>query len=218
MVKTQSEGPVTKVNVGRLTNAIFVFTLLLLFRNVKTPSFANYSNIGNATTNVYGYMQLQDIFSFLNAFIILAMLWIVLFHIFHQLQKTDRIFLYLHLITLLMVIFIPISSHLNVVFPGESVFPVIFNLNMLIIGILLFLEWFHISRKPEIRSPRVSSRQIHCTGLKMLFIPITAVFGVVLSIFDLKFTQSVYLITMIAFALTTLHFRNRKKSGGSQSI
>jgi uncharacterized membrane protein len=218
MVKTQSEGPVTKVNVGRLTNAIFVFTLLLLFRNVKTPTFESYSMIGNATTNVYGYMQLGDIFSFLNAFIVLAMLWIVMFHIFHQLQKTDRTFLYLHLMTLLMIIFIPITSHLNVVFPDQSVFPVIFNLNMLIIGLLLFSEWFHISRKPEIRLPLIGSCQMNCTGLKMLYIPITAVFGVVLSTFDLKHTQSVYLITMIAFALTTLYFRNRKISEGSQSV
>jgi len=218
MAEIISEGPVTKVNVGRLTNAIFVFTLLLLFRNVKTPTFENFSNTGNTTANLYGLTQFPDIFSFLNAFIIIAMLWIVMFHIFHQLQKIDRTYLYIHLMTLMMVIFIPISSHLNVIFPGKSVFPLLFNLNMLIIGLLLFLEWFHISRKPEIRSPMISTRQMNCTGIKMLYIPITAVFGVVLSAFDLQYTQSVYLITMIAFALTTIYFRNRKKSGGSESV
>jgi uncharacterized membrane protein len=216
MEETNSEGPVTKVNVGRLTNAIFVFTLLLLFRNIKIPTYGDL--IGNATANDFGLMQLPDILNFLNAFIIIAMLWIVLFNIFNHLQKIDRIYLYLHLITLMMVIFIPISSHLNVVYPGRSVFPLLFNLNMLAIGALLFLEWWHISQKPSIQKPGINSSQIQCIGIKMLYIPATAVFGAVLSTFDLKYTQSVYFITMIAFALTTLYFRNWKKSGGSESL
>jgi uncharacterized membrane protein len=216
MAETSSEGPVTKVNVGRLTNAIFVFTLLLLFRNVKTPTWGDY--IGNATANDFGLMQLPDILNFLNAFIIIAMLWVVLFNIFNNLQKIDRVYLYLHLITLMMVIFIPVSSHLNVVFPGRSVFPLLFNLNMLVIGVLLFLEWWHISRKPSIQMPGINSSQKRCIGIKMLYIPVTAVIGAVLSTFDLQYTQSVYFITMIAFALTNLYFRNRNESGGIGSI
>ncbi len=38
---SSGEGPVTITNVGRLTNGIFVFTLLLLFKNVRIPSFSD---------------------------------------------------------------------------------------------------------------------------------------------------------------------------------
>ena len=202
MEERVSEGPVTRVNIGRLTNAIFVFTLLLLFRNVRTPTFGDY--IGNATANDFGLMQLPDILSFLNAFIILAMLWIVLFHIFNQVQKIDRVYLYLHLIALMTIIFIPISSHLNVIFPGKSVFPVLFNLNMLVVGLLISLEWWHISRKPAIRKAGINSSQMRCIGIKMLYIPVTAIFGVLLSMLDLPFTQSVYFVTILALGLTSL--------------
>ena len=207
MERMTSEGPLTRVNIGRLTNAIFVFTLLLLFKNVRTPTFGDY--IGNATANDFGLMQLPDILSFLNAFIILAMLWIVIFHIFNQVQKIDRVYLYLHLITLMAVIFIPISSHLNVIFPGKSVFPVLFNLNMLAVGLLISLEWWHISRKPAILKPGINSVQMRCIGIKMLYIPVTAVFGVLLSMADLPFTQSVYFVTILAFGLTSLYFRDK---------
>jgi uncharacterized membrane protein len=202
---------VTKVNVGRLTNAIFVFTLLLLFRNVRTPTFEDAANItaGN-------FVQTPDILSFLNAFIIIAMLWIVLFHIFNQLQKVDRTYLYIHFITLMLIIFIPISSHLNVVYPGKSEFPVLFNLNMLAIGLLLAFEWWHISRTPAIRNTGINSFQMHCIGMKMLYIPVTAVSGVILSMLDLPYTQSVYLVTMLAFLLTSLYFRNRERIYGGE--
>ncbi len=207
MEEMASEGPVTRVNIGRLTNAIFVFTLLLLFRNVRTPTFGDY--IGNATANDFGLMQLPDILSFLNAFIILAMLWMVLFHIFNQVEKIDRVYLYLHLIALMAIIFIPISSHLNVIFPGKSVFPVLFNLNMLAVGLLISLEWWHISRKSAIRKAGINSSQMKCIGIKMLYIPLTAISGVLLSMLDLPFTQSVYFVTILALGLTSLYFRNK---------
>ena len=216
MEEMASEGPVTRVNIGRLTNAIFVFTLLLLFRNVRTPTFGDY--IGNATANDFGLLQLPDILSFLNAFIILAMLWIVLFHIFNQVQKIDRVYLYLHLIALMAIIFIPISSHLNIIFPGKSVFPVLFNLNMSAVGLLISLEWWHISRKPAIRKSGINSSQMRCIGIKMLYIPVTAIFGVLLSMLDLPFTQSVYFVTILAFGLTSLYFRNKAgQHGGDPS-
>jgi uncharacterized membrane protein len=214
MDEIRSEGPVTKVNVGRLTNAIFVFTLLLLFKNVRTPTFGDY---GIVTMDNFMQVQIADILSFLNACVILAMLWVVLFHIFNQLQKVDRTYLYIHFTTLMMIIFIPISSHLNVVYPGKSDFPVLFNLNMLAIGLLLALEWWHISRTPAIRNPGINSFQMHCIGMKMLYIPVTAVFGVILSMFDLRYTQSVYLVTMLAFLVTSLYSRNREKIHGGET-
>jgi uncharacterized membrane protein len=202
------EGPVTKVNLGRLTNSIFVFTLLLLFRNVRTPTFGDY--LANRTASDFGLMQLPDIESFLNAFIIIAMLWVFSFHIFHQASRVDRTWLYIHLTTMLFIIFIPVSSHMNVVFPGKSIFPTLFHMNMLVIGLLLALAWWHISHDPRVRRPGITPGQQMCTSVKTIFIPVTAVCGIVLAALDLPYTQGVYLVTMLALAITTLWSRARK--------
>ena len=207
----RAEGPVTRVNVGRLTNAIFAFTLLLLFRNVRTPTFGDY--IANMTANDFGLMQLPDIASFLNAFVIIAMIWVITFHIFHQMARVDRVYLYIHLITMMMLIFIPVSSHMNVMFPGKSVFPVLFHLNMLAIGTLLALAWWHITRDPAICRRGIDPGQLRCTGLKTLYIPVTALIGILLASLDLPYTQSIYLVTMVALVMTTLYSRYRKEIG-----
>jgi uncharacterized membrane protein len=209
-----AEGPVTRVNIGRLTNAIFAFTLLLLFKNVRTPTFGDY--IANMTANDFGLMQLPDIASFLNAFIIIAMIWVITFHIFHQMARVDRTYLYIHLGTMMMLIFIPVSSHMNVMFPEKSIFPVLFHLNMLVIGILLGLTWWHITRDPTVCRHGLSPGQLRCTGIKTLFIPITACFGIILASLDLPYTQGIYLVTMLAFALTTVYSRTRKEIGRRQ--
>lgn len=205
---TPGEGPITKVNIGRLTNAISAFTLLLLFRNIRMPSFQDY--LAHVTADEFGYIQLPDIFSFLNAFLIIAIIWVVMFHLFHQLARIDRLYLYLHMALMMMLIFIPVSSHMNVIFPGKSIFHVLFHVNMLAVGVLLALEWWHIFREPSIRRPGMSRVQMECTTLKILYLPATAIMGILLANMDLPHTQGIYLVTLLAYALTTIYSRGRE--------
>jgi len=204
------EGPVTKTNVGRLTNAIFAFTFLLLFKNIRIPSFEDY--VENATAHQFGLMQAPDIVNFLTAFIILVMIWVVTFHVFHQIERLDWTSLYLHFILLMFVIFIPISSNLTTIFSQNAGISLFFHLNMLAIGVVLLLEWMHCRKAPQLIKPEISRDEIRRTDIGMMFIPFTAVVGCVLANYDLPHSQYIYFGTMVAFALTGLRLRNRKKN------
>ena len=212
-----TEGPVTKVNIGRLTNSIFVFTLLLLFTKIRLPAYGDV--ITEVSPHVFGLMQLPDILSFLTAYMIIGMIWILAFHVFHMVARIDRTYLYLHLAILMLLTMIPIGCHYTGVFPNKSLFPVVFHCIMLLLGILLFFEWFHITRTPAVMRAGVCGWQIDCITLKLIFLPITAVAGIILAANDLPYTQYIYYITMVAFALTSLFsWRNLKASGGSCRI
>ena len=195
-----AEGPVTKTNAGRLTNAIFAFTFLLLFKNIRTPSFEGYAS--NTTIHQFGLMQLPDVLNFLNVFLILAMIWFVTFHVFHQTGMIDRTFLYLHFVLLMFVIFIPITSNLATVFPGNAAISVLFHINMLAIGLMLAFEWRHCQRNPGLLKPGVHKAGPPCIRTGILYIPLTAIAGIVLANFDLPYTQYIYFLAMLAFAIT----------------
>ena len=208
----QAEGPVTKVNVGRLTNSIFVFTLLFLFKNIQMPTFGDV--IGEGSSDKFGLTQLPDIMSFLLAFLILTMIWILAFHIFHMVTRIDRVYLYLHLALLMMLIMIPITSHYTVIFSGKSLFPIMFHSIMLVIGLLLFIEWFYISRSPVLFRDGTNGWQMRCITIKMLLLPVTAVAGILLASCDLPSTQYIYFFTMVALALTSAYtWMNLKTTG-----
>ena len=209
----QAEGPVTKVNVGRLTNTIVVFRLLFLFKNIRLPTFGDI--IREVSSDKFWLTQLQDILSFLLSFLILTMIWILAFHIFHMVTRIDRVYLYLHLAMLMMLIMIPITSHYTVIFSGKSLFPIMFHSVMLVIGLLLFIEWFYISRTPALFREGTNGWQMHCITIKMLLLPVTAVAGILLASCDLPFTQYIYFVTMVALALTSAYtWMNLKTTGG----
>jgi len=208
----QDEGPITKVNLGRLTNTIFVFTLLLLFGNIWVPTFNSDDMV---SPDVLAMKLLPDIMNFLIVFIIIAMIWITAYHTFHMVARIDRTYLYLHLGILMMLVLLPISSHYTEIFATKSVFPVLFHSLMLVLGTLLFCEWYHISCKHSVLRAGIAGWRRWCITVKMLIIPVTAVVGIVLAACDLPSTQYIYLGAMAAFFIMSLYSaKNLKKSPG----
>jgi uncharacterized membrane protein len=198
-IETFDEGPVTKTNIGRLTNGIFVFTLLLLFKNVRLPSFAD--TMHETKIDTFGLMQIPDILSFVNAFLIIALIWIMTFHIFHQIKKVDRRYISIHFGLLILIVFIPITSHLYQIFEENSIIAFFFHTNIFFISIFLMGEWYHCTHTPNIISAVENTQNYGCFSRKILYIPLTAVIGILLSLYDIALTRNLYYGTMIIFFL-----------------
>lgn len=204
--KFNNDGPVTKVNVGRLTNGIFVFTLLLIFKNIKLPSFGDY--MLSVPADKFGLMQIPDIMSFLNAFIIVSMFWLIFFQIFNKIKKFNRVLLYLHICLLMMIIFIPIISHLYQLYPDNIFILLIFHMNMLITGLFILAEWKYSRHNSGLLISSLTPGQISCITRELLFVPITAVIGLSLSLFDIPYTRNLYYLTIVVIVLYAYHTRS----------
>lgn len=196
-----AEGPVARVNIGRLTNTIFVFTLFLLFRYIQTPTFDDW--LANATAEEFGIMQMPEIFSFINAFLIVAMVWVIAFHVFHQYVKLDRLFLYLHFTLLMFVIFIPITNQHARFFYTNPVATELFHLNMLAIGLVIALEWLHGIRNPDLLQPAVPGSRLLPTHASVLFFPLTAIAGILMVQTGIPYTQYIYFVPLASLALSS---------------
>jgi uncharacterized membrane protein len=198
-----TDGPVKRVNVGRLTNGIFGFSFLILFFKLGMPDFANYA--GDIKAEQYLLSNMPDINNFITVFLILAMLWAVMFHLFHQTAWIDRIFLYLHFILLMLVIFIPYTNNLAIGMAGNSVysfpFSILFHLNMLAIGLMLFIEWKYCQKKHALLKPEALGDDPVFVHTGLMIIPLTAIAGCVLAVYSFNNTQYIYIIAAIIFAL-----------------
>lgn len=88
-----TEGPVTRVNLGRLTNCIFVFTLLYLFKNIQVPNIMD-QGTGESISS-WLTIAFPEILNFINAYLIIAIIWILTFHIIHQIRVVTHWLLWL---------------------------------------------------------------------------------------------------------------------------
>ncbi|MFA4859677.1 TMEM175 family protein [Methanoregula sp.] len=209
MPGTDAEGPVTKTNIGRLTNTIFVFAFFLLFKLIRFPTYQDW--VANATAHDFGMGQAPVLLNFLNVFLILAIIWIVAFHVFHQYRLFDRMYLYLHFALLMFIIFIPITSQHALLFSSVPEVFYLFHLNMLAIGIVIALEWLHCIRNPALVGPAVTAGDRTATSANVLVIPITALAGLLMIYFDIPCSQYIYIATILALILIAIGNTGRVK-------
>lgn len=203
------EGPITRVNVGRLTNCIFAFTLLFLFKNIQVPNI--FETGVNETLTAWITVTLPEIFNFTNAYLLIAIIWILTFHIIHQVRKVSHKFLYIHFGMLMTLVFIPVSSLLADNFPEESLFSLFLHVNVILISVFLFAEWYYITRRDDLIYEKITDQERSITSRRIGVLTGTAVFGSILTLFDREGTRFLYIIVLIILCIDSIVVDNKSQ-------
>lgn len=189
------EGPVTKVNLGRLTNCIFAFSLLFLFKNIELPSTMD----TESTLFLSGYLKiiLPEVFNFMNAFLVIAIIWVLSFHILHLIRRVNHTFLFLHFGMLITLVFIPVTSMFADNFPTITIFSLILHLNILVIGSFLFMEWRYVCVHGSLIHLHISGKGEKETYLRIFFLMGASVIGSILTFYDVEQTRFIYILVIL---------------------
>ena len=110
-----------------------------------------------------------DFIHYIIAFVLLASFWWASHLRSHYLQSIDKKMSFLTITTLLFVGLIPFSTNLAGDFPLNSHAVIIFELNLLAIGILSVWQWNQILNDTAIRDPMLISGCCTWTGMKRIF-------------------------------------------------
>ena len=78
--------PISQV-IERITNGIFAFTMPLLARNILMPDPGSITDV--LTSNKYFDKTITLIIDFVGIFILLTMLWMLFFQMFHRMKTYD---------------------------------------------------------------------------------------------------------------------------------
>lgn len=190
----EEEGLVTKVNVGRLTNCIFAFTLLYLFKNINLPNIFDNNPIDSVVN--YSVVTFPEICNFINVYLTVAIIWILTFHTIHLIRKVNTHYLYLHFGMLMTLVFIPVSSFLADGFPSVPLFSLVLHINILILSFLLLLQWHYVSGTGNLIFNDISRGEIKNTQRRILILMIIACIGALLAWGDMEKTRFLYLAAL----------------------
>jgi|GEM_PF-623106 len=146
--------PISKVNLERITNAIYAFTLTLMIRNLQTPGPGAIDTAVSLTH--YLTLAVYAVIDFIGAFLILGMFWLFYFQVFHRMKTFDFKFLYIHLVSLMVVVFVPFTSIFSTGGEMAAVGDVLFQLNYFILAMVLVCGWHYARSHPELLVPELT--------------------------------------------------------------
>jgi uncharacterized membrane protein len=204
----------TKSRLESLTDGIFAFamTLLVIGLNLPDKSTIVLSNgfAANFLLSLY-----SDFFHYVLAFLILGAFWLSHHIELHPLQRMNRIYVWLNLGTLMFVALLPFSTSFSGDFPGVPLGSIVFQLNLLIIGVGMYLQWKYATGKACLVEPGLDRRFIRHISIRALVVPFVSLLAICIAITGNPWSNIVYMLLPLMFIITRWVMTREKPSAGS---
>jgi uncharacterized membrane protein len=199
--------PISKVNLERITNGIFAFTMTLLARDIVTP--AQYEKAASITIEQFSLNTLSSIIDFIGVFILLAMFWMLFFQMFHRMKTYDYHFLHVQMLALMAIVLIPFSSTFSNLTPEFTFTDLIFQINYLLLGLILVYLWYYAKSKPALLDPALTNAEATFIFYKHLVPPVAALIGIVLILVNFRAIDiMIDIMYFMPFIFMAIFFRN----------
>jgi uncharacterized membrane protein len=195
--------PISKVNLERITNGVFGFTMTLLARDIVTPD--QYAKATSITVDQFFNNTMISIFDFTGVFILLAMFWMLFFQMYHRMKTFDYHFIHVHMLALMAIVLIPFSSQFNNIADEFSFADYFFQFNFLLLGLILTYLWHYASSNPELLSPELTKVDTLFLFHKCLVLVGFAVVGIFWIMAHLSYSEFIPFLPLIALGI---FFRN----------
>jgi uncharacterized membrane protein len=135
--------PIPTARIETLTDGVFAIVMTILVFNFHTPlkeivaQFGLLHELGNLVPNLIGYVI---------TFVILGVLWVGHHNQFFYIRRADRVLLWINIFFMMVVALLPFSAELLSEYGQDRVSIIIYNLNLVLAEVLLFVHWWYATR------------------------------------------------------------------------
>lgn len=187
-----------------MMNGVFAFVMTLIVKNnIPLPSVYNTEDF-TFIQNYWDQISSEST-NFIFTFGILAVFYILFFEMMRCIRVLDRYFVYLSFGFILSIIFIPLSSLLWTFSDMPMPYGVLFHVNIICCGLILYTLWRHVSLDPRLILPEIRSEKVKNISLRILIFPITGIAGLLIDGWDGSFGSipitELYLIPIVLFVI-----------------
>jgi len=175
----EHEIPALKIPTGRietLTDGIFAIAMTLLVLSIAVPTLQ--APVTPAAFSAYVTSILPQIFIYAISFVLLAVFWMN-HHIFYLIKHSNTTLLWINILWLMSIAIVPFSTSIIGKYGEFQLAQVIFDLNMLIIGLLWYANWSYASRKGFV-AEKVMPYAVHIRRSNLV-LPILALIAIAVS-------------------------------------
>ena len=192
-----------KNRLESLTDGIFAFAMTLLVTSMILPRNAVVSMSSGATLA----SLLPDFYHYIIAFFVLAAFWQGHHRQFSRIHHVDHSFLSLNIVTLFFVTLVPFSTSFIGDYDADLVSTIVFDLNLMILGLLFTVQWFYASRKYRLVARELPRSLIRERLYHGLVIPAISLAGIGLALMGIGSSTMIYMASPVVSYLVRRSMR-----------
>ena len=143
---SESNGGLSKHRLEALCDGIFAFAMTLLVLDMKMPKLPE-SSLGPGVLTHLLLNLWPKFLGYVTSFLVLSVFWIGHHGYSHFVKKTDRWFLWINLLFLMMVVLVPFSTDFLGDYPAHFEAVVFYGLNIMALGLTLYWQWHYATSR-----------------------------------------------------------------------
>jgi TMEM175 potassium channel family protein len=186
-----------KGRIESLTDGIFAFGMTLLVLGVGYP--ISIQTFASRPLDQILLASVPDFILYMVSFLILAAFWASHHVQFHYIRFVDRTFLWLNILALMFVAFVPFTSSLAGFFYTSRLAAAVFEIHLLIIGLMFHLQWRYATHGHRLVDPGLDDATVRRVRGATLVIPIFSVAGVLLTLLGIH--ESIFIFFLVPVVL-----------------
>lgn len=184
--------------IETLADGVFAIAMTLLVFDIGVPHLPS-SDLGRLPAELAALWP--KLLAYVLSFVVLGVYWIGHHNQFFYIRRATRAFLWLNILFLMFVAFIPFSAQLLGQYPTQRVAVVVYGLNLVIVGIALYLVWWYASANHRLVDPDLERATIRIASRRILTGPFVYLAAVVMSLISLPLTLVVYAAVPLLYIL-----------------
>lgn len=179
----------SKARVEALTDGIFAVAMTLLVLDIKVPAVP----VAQLPGEVLALWP--RVLSYAISFVMLGIYWVGQHNQFHLIRRTDRTLLWINILFMMTICFVPFSTALLSGYPRAQVAVVLYGANLIVIGLVLQLHWSYATHRHRLIDPEVDAGTVQLASRRILVGPL--VFAAAIAVSFVSITAA---LLIFAFA------------------
>ncbi len=184
-----------KTRLEAFSDGVFAIAITLLVLDIRLPD-ANYEHLLESLEKI-----IPNLLSYIMSFCLIGMYWI--FH--HQysdlLKRVNLPFLFLNLLNLLCISFMPFPTALLSRFPFTTIPTFVYGLTLLVTNVVGFITVYYLSRHEELSDGAINPAYFKAQLPMYIFINLVYLIGLFVAYFEPKIGFSIFALVLILLIL-----------------
>jgi uncharacterized membrane protein len=133
--------PLDTSRTEAFSDGVFAVAITLLVLNFQVPQLA--ASVVSRELVPRLFELWPKLLIYVLSFVIVGIYWVGHHNTFHYIQRSDRVLLWINLLLLLCIVFIPFPTALIGQYPGQQISVVIYGRTLVMSGLVLQLLWWY---------------------------------------------------------------------------
>jgi TMEM175 potassium channel family protein len=197
MRESSENRPVAGLSTTRLeafSDGVFAVAITLLVLNLQVPQITSVSELVPRLGELW-----PKLLSYTLSFVIVGIYWVAHHNTFHYIQRSDRNLLWLNILLLMCIVFLPFPTALLGQYPEQRVSVISYAGTLVLTGLVLQALWWYATSGCRLVDRNIDPRLVQRATRRNLTAPLLYLLAIGISVFSVPASLVLFILVPVYY-------------------